>query len=135
MSRHGGVLRKPLAGVAVVGAAVRLAWLLRSRPLSELPERLRAVRPLPRPLRDPRLLAAGVDRLLPWLPPWGAGRCLKRSLLLLDLWSRCGIQPRLHLGVRRLAAGGWEGHAWLSEGPLPAALGEGSYREVVVFGG
>jgi hypothetical protein len=50
--------------------------------------------------------------LLPVLPPCGAGRCLKRSLLLLDLWSRAGLAPSLHLGVRGdgKTRGG---HAWV----------------------
>ena len=52
-------------------------------------------------------------RLLGLLPPRRFGPCLKRSLLLLDLWSRCGLDPRIHIGTlkheeeRRF-------HAWVS---------------------
>jgi hypothetical protein len=39
---------------------------------------------------------------------------MKRSLLLLDLWSRCGLRPRLHLGLRGGGYPGRRGHAWLT---------------------
>jgi len=118
------------AGLVVVAVALRVAVLRRLWALHHLPERLRRAHPLPRPLRDPGLLAAMVDRLGPLLPPLGMGWCLKRSLLLLELSSRCGLEARLHVGVRRGEAGGVEGHAWISvatplagAGPPPVAAG------------
>jgi hypothetical protein len=55
---------------------------------------------------------------------------LKRSLVLLEVWSRCGVEAQLHLGLRREAAGVWEGHAWLSaEGDAPVEAG---YSEMAV---
>ena len=99
----------------VVASAVRVSRLARRLPLKELPDRVRAV-----PVRGSAARAGWLDgvavRLLPLLPPYGYGRCLKRSLLLLDLWSRCGLQPRLHLGVRRPGESPLEGHAWVTTG-------------------
>ena len=105
-----------LALPAVVRAAARLAWLERRLPLEELVARLRATRPFAiSALVRPEWLVATVDRLLVLLPPWRYGPCLKRSLLLLDLWSRCGLRPRLHLGVRRDGEQGrHQGHAWVT---------------------
>ncbi|MEM9556086.1 MAG: lasso peptide biosynthesis B2 protein [Acidobacteriota bacterium] len=84
------------------------------RRLDELADALRRVRPplRPRSLRNPLWLAACVGRLEPVLPPYRYGACLKSSLLLLDLWSRCGLEPVLHLGMRR-ADGEPRFHAWL----------------------
>jgi hypothetical protein len=98
----------------VVASALRVARLARRTPLRNLPQRLRAV-PATR-AAHPAWLDGVAVRLLPALPPYGYGRCLKRSLLLLDLWSRCGLEPRLHLGVRRPGQDPLEGHAWVTTG-------------------
>lgn len=98
----------------IVATAWRLSRLARRHRLIDLPERMRAV---PEPdLRFPAWWDAVLIRLLPALPPYRFGRCLKRSLILLDLWSRCGLQPRLHLGVRRPGDDPLEGHAWVTTG-------------------
>src|SRR6185436_476137 len=88
-------------------------------PLDELAARLRSTPRFALPLlAHPEWLLAALDRLLPLLPPRGYGRCLKRSLLLLDLWSRCGLRPRLHLAAPTARAGGErEGHAWVTVEP------------------
>jgi hypothetical protein len=138
----------------VARASLRLAWLERRMPLESLVSRLRATRsPALHPLARPERLLAVVDRLLPLLPPWRYGACLKRSLLLLDLWSRCGLQPRLHLGVRREGEGVHRGHAWVTvadpravtvaaeggaewpvaTGALPPATSSQGYPEAFVF--
>lgn len=114
----------------VVRTALRMSLLPRED-VRRLSEQLRRRRPLAHGLRDPQRLAAVTDRLGRLLPPWGMGRCLKRSLILLDLWSRCGLEPRLHLGMRLTAAGLWEGHAWLSAASIPST--ETRYAEVYVF--
>lgn len=111
-------LEKPLFAVRaaprVVASALRVAWLARRRRLVELPEALREV---PAPvLRFPAYWDAVLVRLLPLLPPYRYGPCLKRSLILLDLWSRCGLRPRLHLGVRRPGEDPLQGHAWVTTG-------------------
>lgn len=133
---------------AVARAACRCAWLERRLPLDELVARLRAVRPFTlATLSRPRWLLATLDLVLPILPPRRYGRCLKRSLLLLDLWARCGLRPRLHLGVRREEAEGpHEAHAWvtvdeatpeeapaLAEGRLPPATSSQGYPEAFVL--
>jgi len=106
-------VRRLFAALTVVAAACRLTVLERHSRFDLYVERLRRGRPLPRHLRDPVLLGRAVRRLAHRLPPMGMGRCLKRSLLLLHLWSRCGLDPVLHIGVhsdgdRRRA------HAWLT---------------------
>lgn len=107
--------------VAAVPALVRASWRvrreLRRRGIEEAPARLRDVSPFAaRWLARPADLDAVATRLLPLLPPRRTGRCLKRSLLLLDLWSRCGLAPRLHLGVRPPGEGTLAAHAWITTG-------------------
>jgi hypothetical protein len=106
-----------VAWPVVVRAAWRVARRLDARPLEALPAELRRVPPFRwRSLARPGWLDGVTVRLLPLLPPRRAGRCLKRSLILLDLWSRCGLTPALHLGVRRPGQAALEGHAWVSTG-------------------
>ncbi len=38
---------------------------------------------------------------------------MKRSLFLLDLWSRAGLAPSLHIGLRR-SDSDRGGHAWIT---------------------
>lgn len=103
--------------VRAVGAAVGAAWQVRRRafrlPFDQLVEELRGGAPLDGALADPQLHLRVVSRLLPMLPPRRMGPCMKRSLLLLHLWSRCGLAPCLHLGVAR-GGDGMKGHAWLT---------------------
>ena len=116
-----------LALPAVGRAALRVAWLRRGRSLDQWVEALREVAPFGdhgagAVLRsNPAWLAGVVDRLLPVLPPRRHGPCLKRSLILMDLWSRCGLEPTFHLGMQRpeRTARTSEGaevdlHAWVS---------------------
>jgi hypothetical protein len=108
---------RPWLLLRAVAAACGAAWRVRRRafrlPFDRLVEELRTGAPLTGALADPHLHLRVVSRLLPVLPPWPMGRCMKRSLLLLHLWSRCGLVPCLHLGV---AGGGGraQGHAWLT---------------------
>lgn len=128
-------LRYGLATGAAVLASLRLAWLLPRLPFDELVARLRAGRRFGALLRDPTMHERVVGRLLPALPPFGAGPCLKRSLLLLHLWSRCGREPRLHLGARRVGDGPIESHAWLEVdlGEDAQATGGGPFETVAVL--
>lgn len=112
-----------IAWPAVVRASLRAAWWLRKLPLDQAVERLREVPTTLKPFRSrPRWLAGVADRLLPVLPPYGHGPCLKRSLLLLDLWSRCGLEPTFHLGMQHRSRPGESRpvdlHAWVTAGPL-----------------
>jgi hypothetical protein len=100
----------------VVRAALRVSRELARSEVRELPGRLRRVEPFAvAALARPAWLDGAAARLLPLLPPRRVGRCLKRSLILLDLWSRCGLEPRLHVGVRRKGGGGAAGGR--AEGP------------------
>lgn len=122
MHRPQRVVFALLALPAIARAVVRLVWLERRLPLETLVTRMRTTgRFRVVGLARPEWLLATVDRLLPVLPPWRYGPCLKRSLLLLDLWSRCGLYPRFHLGVRREdERGRYQGHAWVSVGGAAA---------------
>ena len=120
---------------AVAAASIRTWWLYRRLPLDQACRALTEVRPLPPPLRDPAGCLRLVNRLLRVLPPRGMGPCFKRSLLLLDLWSRCGLSPRLHLGVR-CSVDQREGHAWVTvEGRPDLSAGEPGYTEAFVWEG
>ncbi len=99
---------------AVLRAALRLARLNRRHGLQELADRLRAVEPWSTTyLANPRYLDASVSRLVGLLPPRGFGPCIKRSFLLLDLWSRCGLEPRIHIGTQK-RDGEHHFHAWVT---------------------
>lgn len=84
-------------------------------------------------LADPQRLAACADRWLRWLARRRAakGVCLDRSLMLLDLWSRCGLRPDLRLG----AVGAEERrhfHAWVT---APGGLSSGTSRHHEIWVG
>ncbi len=99
---------------AVLRAAGRLVRLNRRCDLQELADRLRAVEPWQESyLANPRYLDASVSRLVKLLPPRNFGPCIKRSFLLLDLWSRCGLEPRIHIGTQK-RDGEHHFHAWVT---------------------
>ncbi len=109
-------LRHPVATLVALGfvlrAAFRVQWHEPRTDLHELVGELRASPTSSIPL-DLDLVEAVLERLLPVLPPWGTGHCVKRSLLLLDLWSRAGLTPHFHLGFLE-GRDGRTGHAWVS---------------------
>jgi hypothetical protein len=97
------------AVAASIRAALRVWWL---EPRSSLPDLVAELRSSPRlPGLDPELARGVLERLLLVLPPYHTGRCVKRSLILIELWSRCGLDPRLHLGFQAR-----NGHAWVTTG-------------------
>ena len=119
LAGHGRTKKVLVAAAAplVLRAALRVRYWNARLPLDELVDRLRDVPPLfPSALRNPEALQSCAEVLLDRLPLPAGGRCWRRSLLLLDLWARCGLRPRLVLGLgsddpRR-------GHAWIrAEGP------------------
>jgi hypothetical protein len=112
------------AVLAAFGASWRLHRASRL-PFDRLVDELRRGKPLAGALADPILHLRVASRLLPVLPPWRMGRCMKRSLLLLHLWSRCGLAPCLHLAVA-LDGGGLQGHAWLTAEVDGSTLSAGS---------
>jgi hypothetical protein len=121
----------------IVGAAsIRAWWLHRQLPLDDTCRALADVRPLPTLLRDPVGYLRLVNRLLRVLPPRDLRPCFKRSLLLLDLWSRCGLAPRFHLGVRPPVDRSSGGHAWVTVDERPdLSLDGAGYAEAFVWDG
>jgi hypothetical protein len=99
---------------AVFEASLRIAWWERRLPLDELVARLRMGPVFAGPFNDPDLLAETAESALRWLSHLRMGTCLKRSLLLVHLWSRCGLEPVFHLGTERAGAGELRGHAWVT---------------------
>ncbi|MCG8457855.1 MAG: hypothetical protein MI919_16385, partial [Holophagales bacterium] len=94
---------KVLFFLAATPAVLRAAWKIhrrRRQRIDSLAPELRSAGGLRWAyLRRPGYLAATAELWLPFLPTRSYGRCLLRSLLLLDLWSRCGLDPTLHLGT------------------------------------
>lgn len=124
------------AVVSACGAALVLKRLANRVPFDELLRRLRIAEPYSGALAEPTLHLRVVNRLLRFLPPSGMGACMKRSLLLLRLWSRCGLAPRLHLGVSRAGEEGFRAHAWLTADAAGTRLRAGSgdgYVEALVL--
>lgn len=119
-------LEHPLGTVVcafiVLRAALRVAWLEPASDLDSLVERLRNV-PRSRLAFEVALADGIIERVLFLAPPWRAGRCVKRSLIQLDVWSRAGGAPRLHLGV--LDTSGRGGHVWVSNGDATPAVRDG----------
>lgn len=114
---------------ALLEAAVEVRRATADTPIHQLPARLRrSGPPLPASLRRPDELAALADRLAPLLPPRRLGPCLRKSLILLVLWSRCGLDPRLHLGARKRGQERPDFHAWVSAGER--IHGRGDHEEL-----
>jgi hypothetical protein len=99
----------------VLATGWRVARLERRLGLGALIDELRGARrrPLPAWLARPEWLAGTLERLLGVVPPRRYGRCLRRALILLELWSRCGLEPTIHLGFR-LRTPERDGHAWIT---------------------
>ncbi len=117
---------------AVLRAALRLTWLNRRYDLEQLADQLRVVRLWgPSYLANPGYLRGASERLLSWLPPRSFGACLKHSFLLLDLWSRCGLEPKIHIGTLK-RDGQHHFHAWvtLPENTQPPQTTETEYTEL-----
>jgi len=116
-----------LAWPSVIRAAWRVRRLEPGSDLPELVDRLRRVKPWRFAfLNNPAYLEASVGRLAVWLPLRGLGPCMKRSLVLLDLWSRCGVDLRFHLGMAQSKEERCL-HAWVTG---PQQSGGSGYTEV-----
>jgi len=114
---------------ALLAAAAELRRLAATTPVHQMPDTLRQnAKPLPAALRRPAELAALSDRLSPFLPPRGLGPCLRKSLLVLVLWSRCGLEAKLHLGAQQGEGPCPDFHAWVSAGENEH--GRGGHQEL-----
>lgn len=123
------------ATLAAVSVALEIRRLHATIGFDQLVARLREGPPFRGGLADPLVHGRVVRRLAPLLPV-GMGLCLKRSLILLRLWSRCGLHPQLHLGFMPNDASPWRGHAWLTaalDGQTLACGSAGEFREAFVF--
>jgi len=119
----------------VLVAARRVARLEGQMGMRQRVDALRMGAPLPVRIADPRMLSGMVNLLLPVLPPFGTGRCYRRSLILLNLWSRCGLEPTLRLGIRPGRGKSIEGHVWLTAAGLDTTPGgDASLRPVTSIG-
>jgi hypothetical protein len=123
---------------AIVGLPALLRAVLRARasarlPIDERVARLRAAAPFRRAaLRDAERWSGYVARVSRWLPVDG-GPCLRRSLVLLDLHARCGLEPRLALAFRPDGAGAGDGHAWLTTDDGPRRAAEGVWEPITIL--
>lgn len=119
---------------AEIFAAYLRAWReLRRAPIDTVVERLRADRPGrraegPGALEEARRLGRAVVRALTLLP--GDTRCLRRSLVLMQLLARRGIAARLVIGTR--TDPDFLAHAWVEHDGEPVlSPGDGSFGRLV----
>src|SRR5262245_20286677 len=127
--------RKLSLAFEILTTYTRVRRLLARARLQEVLQELRqplAERPTNHDELDGQLtgvrLGRAVGRTLGVLP--ADGRCLVRSLVLVDMLSRRGIEASFVLGVR--AGPDFEGHAWVEKGGvalLPPY--EGEYERLV----
>lgn len=123
---------------ALVGFPALLRAVARARSTSALPidERVARLREAPAfrsaALRDPGRWSGYVARVARLLPVDG-GPCLKRSLVLLDLHARCGLEPRLALAFRPDGDGSGDGHAWLTTDDGPRRAAEGVWEPITIL--
>jgi hypothetical protein len=122
-------LERASLATEIVITYVVVRWQIRRRDLPTAVAVLRTRRPRarPRPLDgDDRRLAAIAERVLARLP--GDSRCLTRSLVVLTMLARRGIEVRLILAARPTPS--FAAHAWIErEGhPLLPTRGFGDAR-------
>ena len=119
---------------AEILAAYLRAWReLRRAPITTVVERLRAgegpmrTEGLPA-LEEARRLGRAVVRALTLVP--GDTRCLRRSLVLMQLLARRGISARLVIGTR--TSPDFLAHAWIEHDGEPVlSPGDGSFGRLV----
>jgi len=108
---------------------VVVRWQVRKRELPAAVAALRAgrrFRRLPVVAREPRALAASAERVVARIP--GDSRCLMRSLVVLAMLARRGVDARLILAAR--PAPEFAAHAWVERNgdPLLPTRGFGDAR-------
>lgn len=117
--RRLGTVERIRLGAEIVGAYLRARRELRRAPIETVVERLRSTPPPalapPLAIAESRRLGQAVGKTLAFLP--GDTRCLRRSLVLIQLLSRRGIGGRLVIGVR--SEPDFLAHAWIECGGEP----------------
>jgi Transglutaminase-like superfamily len=130
-------LRRGRLAAEIVAAYLRARRELRRAPISAAVERLRA-RGSPVPaesaddLREARRLGHAVMRALTVMP--GDTRCLRRSLVLVQLLARRGISSQLVIGTR--TDPDFLAHAWVEhegEPVLPSGDGGAPFGRLVAL--
>jgi hypothetical protein len=135
MKRARTELRRGRLAVEIVAAYVRARRELRRAPITEVVERLRlpvSAQPIEGVylLYEARRLGRAVVRALTVLP--GDTRCLRRSLVLLQLLSRRGIEAELVIGTR--TSPDFLAHAWVEHDGEPVlSPGDGSFNRLVAL--
>jgi Transglutaminase-like superfamily len=122
-----GVLTRARLVAEIVVSYGIVHWYLRRRDLPAVVAALRRPRATRRPLAaDDRRLAGIAVRVLSVIP--GDSRCLVRSLVVLRLLSRRGIDVQLIIAAR--PAPTFEAHAWVERAgrPLLPTRGFGDAR-------
>jgi hypothetical protein len=117
-----------LAGRTRLASEIVIAYLraqreLRRAPITAVVERLRSTRPATPPrdadaLAEALRLGRAVSRTLVLLP--GDTRCLRRSLVLLQLLTRRGIAARLVIAAR--TDPDFLAHAWVEYDGVPVLV-------------
>lgn len=116
----------------IVRAYVRARRALASEPIEAVVTKLRAesgeAPAIDDPLEESRSLGWIVVRTLAWLP--GDTRCLRRSLVLMQLMARRGLRGRLVIGTRTKPD--FLAHAWIEyEGEPVLSPLEGEFGRLV----
>jgi hypothetical protein len=127
------ISRKLRLAVEILPVYVRARWLLARRDLPATLEALRSMPALPEVEElDAQLIGIrfgrAVERTLGPLP--ADSRCLIKSLVLLRLLARRGIQASFIIGVQ--PAPTFKAHAWVERGAVPLiSAGDGRYERLV----
>jgi len=128
-----GLRQRSQLALEIVAAYLRARRELGRTPIAEVVERLRAGDPPPRPadadaLDEALHLGRAVVRTMNFLP--GDTRCLRRSLVLLQLLERRGISARLVIGAR--TSPDFLAHAWVElDGRPVLSVADGSFGRLV----
>lgn len=131
----GDELRRGRLAAEIVAAYLRARRELRRAPITTVVKRLRAQgSPLavedPDGLREARRLGRAVVKTLTFLP--GDTRCLRRSLVLVQLLARRGIASQLVIGTR--TDPDFLAHAWVEHDGEPVLPpGDGSFGRLVAL--
>lgn len=130
-----GELRRGRLAAEIVAAYLWAWWELRRAPITTAVKRLRARRtPLSAEasdgLREAKHLGHAVVRTLTFLP--GDTRCLRRSLVLVQLLARRGISSELVIGTRTDPE--FLAHAWVEHDGQPVLPpGDDSFGRLVAL--
>ncbi len=126
-------LRRGRLAAEILAAYLRAWHELRRAPITAAVERLRAGQSPrraegPAALEEARRLGRAVVRALTLVP--GDTRCLRRSLVLMQLLARRGISAQLVIGTR--SDPDFLAHAWIEHDGKPVlSPGDGSFGRLV----